>query len=115
MRELNIDGCMEFFGAHVKLCMEDYASIHRHVNRLEAMVNKHGRSNRKQSDLLKGRIQRVRLLIHNYETAKHYIFGNGLLNDIKRLDLPLSIEYIRAQTEKMAESCEFNATMELGV
>lgn len=116
MPELDIDGCMDFFGAHIKLCMEDYATVHRHIHRLEALVVKNGgKRRRRQSALLSGRIQRVRNIITNYETARSYIFGKGLVKDIFDMDLPLSIEFVRAQTTKMAESCEFNNTMELGV
>ena len=115
MRELNIDGCMNFFGAHVKLCITDYALIHRHVDRLEGLVRKHGRNGRKQSALRNGRIARVRIMLNNYETAKNYLFGKGLVDDIRRMELPLSIEYTRRHAQELAESAEFNDTMELGV
>lgn len=97
------------FGAHVKLCIDDYVSVHKHIPRFERMLKKYEGRVFRGSHVKQQRISRVRKLLVNHDTAEQYIFGpNGLEADIGRLGLPLSATYVRAKATKQAEEYEYN-------
>lgn len=106
--EYSIEGCIEMFGAHIRTCIEDYAQVHRHVSALEKTLKRFDGTHTPKTIFQHGRLARIKHILHNYRTAKNYLFGNGLQSDIIRLELPINIDYIRAKAEKQAKTAVFN-------
>lgn len=108
-KDFNTEACLDMFGQHIKLCIEDYGYCHRHIDRLNKIVRKYnGTPNRVKHKLRDSRVNRIKNSVINYESAKSYLFGKGLAYDIERLELPLSLDYIRAQAKRLASGRAFN-------
>lgn len=83
---LSIDGCMEMYGAHIRLCVRDFADVHKHYDALCV---------RRRKTKSIGRKARLSLLLHQYDTAYQFLFGGGLEDAIDRFSLPLNAEWVK--------------------
>jgi len=110
---LNENGCYEFFGAHVGLCIEDYADLHRMIDKAEKYV-KDGLKKMKTLDVTRrNRVFRIQTAVSNYHSAKLYLFGGALERDIHNLQLPLSASFIQKKARKQAETSKGEAIQEI--
>ena len=91
--DYSIDGCMEMYGAHIKVCIKDYADIHRHYSALVKKLN---------STKGSGKRDRLQKLLRNYESARDFLFGGGIEDAIDRFSLPLDAEYTRNVAKRMS-------------
>ncbi len=111
--DLILDGCIDIFGSHIKLCIEDFASVHKKIERIERTILKYKRARTKLSEKKLSKITYMEKIAYDYYTAKAYIFGlglsGGLREDIARLELPINLEYIRNKALKQAEKGNFNS------
>jgi hypothetical protein len=91
--EYHIDGLINFYGAHIKLCIRDYADVKKHLEML-----KEKRFSIK--DL--GKKNRIIELLKNFRTAEQFLFEGGLDDAIERFKLPINADYIRREANIMA-------------
>lgn len=89
---MHINGCMEMYGAAIRLALEDFQYVHKYYNKLTEERKREVSFKRNHSEKLK----RMNSLLHNYETAKNFLFGKtGLEQVIEHSGLPIDIMYIR--------------------
>lgn len=94
-------GCLEMYGAHIRLCIKDYADVHKHIDAMEKFCrNKKNNNTTRKSHFSQ--------MIHNYYTAKQFIFGGGLQDAVEKFGLPLDPGYIQREAREYAEKGNFN-------
>jgi hypothetical protein len=99
---MNIDGCFEMYGKHIRLCMEDFALVHRHYAELQMKVTRVRMYGKKLTSRASGRADRATVMIKHYESAYNYLFNGGLDEFINRFGIDLSADAIRKQAIEMA-------------
>lgn len=101
-------GEMELVGAIIRRAIDDFCAVHRSYGFLESYREKYNKrfiykvnSVRK----MRGAVSRTKTILHNYETAKYFIFNpHGLDGFLKVTDLHqiVSISAIRSEALKRA-------------
>ncbi len=94
MQELTIEGCMEMYGAHIKLCIKDYVEVHCKQSKLMRLL-KTTKSNARRN--------RYCEMMKNHDTAEHLIFGGGLDYAINKFSLPLNAQYTKRMCTEWAK------------
>lgn len=88
-QDYDINGCMTMVGAHIKSCIDDYAYMHKHYDAALAKLVKK-RNNRTSS-----KFSHLARRLENYDTAKHFIFGGLLEEQINMLGLELDANFVK--------------------
>lgn len=92
--ELDIYGCYGFYGAHIALCVKDFAIAHKHIVGIKKLWSKASTPSKKE---------RLRNIIWNYYTAKDYLFGGLLEDSIDKFGLPLEAQAVKDRARHLAE------------
>ncbi len=91
----HINGVMNMYGACVKLAIDDFREVHKYHGKLEIERKRISNKN-KIGPLLRKRLNLISVKLHNYDSAKFYLFSKrGLEDIINKSGLPLNISYIR--------------------
>ena len=93
MEELTIEGCMEMYGAHIKLCIKDYVHVHRHYD---------GLMRRLKTTKSKVRRNRYCDILKCHDSAEAFLFGGDLEYAINKFSLPLDAEYTKRVVREWA-------------
>ena len=95
-QDYDINGCMTMVGAHIKSCIDDYAYMHKHYDAALAKLVKK-RNNRTSS-----KFTHLARRLENYDTAKHFIFGGGLEDQIQKYGLDIDPEFVKRRAKEKA-------------
>ena len=95
---MSLEGCLNMYGAHIKLCIKDYSKAHNKIKEMKEFVSHRYKTNTKKATQ-KGRLVQI---IFNYDTAKAFLFDGGLDNAVHTFSLPLNPDYVRQQAIKFA-------------
>lgn len=90
---LTIEGCMNMYGAHIRLCVKDYVEVNNHQNKLMRLL---------KTTKSKSRHNRYCQLLKDHDTAEHFLFGGGLEHAINKFSLPLDASYTKRMATEWA-------------
>jgi hypothetical protein len=92
-KDLCFEGCLDMYGAHIRLCVKDYVEIHKHAPKLRGLVK-----------TIKGaKKYRTYALLEHYESAERFLFGGGLADAIDKFSLPINIDCVHRWAREAAE------------
>lgn len=91
----NTNGCMEMYGAAVRLAISDFKIVNRNYNKLLIEKKKISKNKNRNSKNI-CRLARLVNILHNYDSAKFFLFSyEGLEKAIDISGVPLNIDYVR--------------------
>lgn len=92
--KITIEGCMNMYGAHIRLCVKDYVEVHKKQNKLMRLL---------KTTKVKSRYNRYCQLLKDHDTAEHFLFGGGLEHAINKFSLPLDASYTKRMAIEWAQ------------
>jgi len=98
---LDINGCMVMYGAHVRLCIKDYAEVYKKQNAIRRKITIWRKAHRNKP--ITNSMQRLNARLANFETAERFIFAGGIDEAINQYHLPLNAGYVRRYAVQCAK------------
>lgn len=91
---LDIYGCYGFYGAHIALCIKDFAIAHNHLEGVKRLYKRASTPSKKE---------RLKNILYNYYTARDYLFGGLLEESIDKFGLPLDAQAVKDRAKNLAK------------